>query len=420
MLNVKGDQVARSTCNLITFNLFQGGPMADISNSWGMMTQLIHGGDEFNPSTAVASPIYQSATFAFDDPADIATAMVAEAHPLFYGRYATPNTQQVAATLASLEGAEAALPVASGMAAVSLVLLGLLQAGDHVVAQKTLYPTTAKLITHKLPALGIESSLVEQTDLDAFAAAIRPHSRLIYVESPANPTLTLTDLAAVAEVARSHDLLLVVDNTFATPYNQRPLSLGADVVLHSATKYLAGHSDVVAGVIAGRAELVSRLWHEHVMFGAVLHPLEAWLLERGLKTFGLRLAGHNSNAQAVAEFLQEHPAVRRVYYPGLPDFPQSELARRQMVGGFGGMLSFDLHGGRAAGYRLLQKVKLIRLAVSLGGVHSLITHPASTISAVQSDAEIAAAGIQPGLVRLSVGLEDVADVIADLELALAP
>jgi methionine-gamma-lyase len=387
-------------------------------DTWGMMTRLIHGGDEFNPSTAVSSPIYQSATFAFDDPADIAAAMVAEAHPQFYGRYATPNSQQVAATVAGLEGAEAALPLASGMAAVSLVLLGLLQAGDHVVAQKTLYPTTHKLIAHKLPALGIESTLVEQTDLDAFAAAVRPQSRLIYVETPANPTLTLTDLAAVAELADSHDLLLVVDNTFATPFNQRPLSLGASVVLHSATKYLAGHSDVVAGVVAGPAELVSRLWHEHVMFGAVLHPMEAWLLERGLKTFGLRLARHNSNAQAVAEFLQEHPAVRRVYYPGLPDFPQQELARRQMTGGFGGMLAFDLHGGRAAGYALLQKVKLIRLAVSLGGVHSLITHPASTISAVQSDAEIAAGGVQPGLVRLSVGLEDPADIMADLEQGL--
>jgi cystathionine beta-lyase/cystathionine gamma-synthase len=394
--------------------------MANTSPSWGMLTRLIHDGDDFNPSTAVSSPIYQSATFYFDDPADIAAAMAAEAHPLFYGRYATPNTQQVAATLAGLEEAEAALPVASGMAAVSLVLLGLLQAGDHLVAQQTLYPTTAKLIAHKLPALGIESNLVEQTDLDAFAAAIRPNTRLIYVESPANPTLTLTDLAAVADLARNHNLLLVVDNTFATPFNQRPLSLGADVVLHSATKYLAGHSDVVAGVIATRAELVSRLWHEHVMFGAVLHPMEAWLLERGLKTFGLRMARHNSNAQAVAEFLQQHPAVRQVYYPGLPCFLQSELARRQMVGGFGGMLSFDLHGGREAGYALLQKVQLIRLAVSLGGVHSLITHPATTISTVQSDAESAAAGVLPGLLRLSVGVEDVVDIIADLEQALAP
>jgi methionine-gamma-lyase len=388
-------------------------------SSWGMATRLIHGGDEFNPTTAVSSPIYQSATFSFDDPADIAAAMVAEAHPLFYGRYATPNTQQVAATVAALEGTEAALPVASGMAAASLVLLGLLQSGDHVVAQKTLYPTTAKLITHKLPTLGIESTLVEQTDLDAFAAAIRPTTRLIYVESPANPTLALTDLAAVSDLARSHDLLVVVDNTFATPYNQRPLALGADVVLHSATKYLAGHSDVVAGVVATRDELAGRLWHEHVMFGAVLHPMEAWLLERGLKTFGLRMAGHNQNAQAVAEFLQTHPAVRQVYYPGLPDFPQHDLARRQMPGGFGGMLSFDLRDGRAAGYALLQKVRLIRLAVSLGGVHSLITHPASTISTVQSDAEMTAAGVQPGLVRLSVGLEDVADIIADLEQALA-
>ena len=385
----------------------------------GIHTQAVHAGDAENPSSGVVSPIYQAATYRFDEPADIAEAMVAVAHPQFYGRYASPNTRQVEATVAALEGAEAALALSSGMAAVSLVLLGSLKAGDHVVAQTTHYPTTYKLISHKLPTLGIESTLVDQTDVEAFAAAVRPNTRLIYMESPANPVMSLTDLAAVAEIAGEKDILTVADNTFASSYNQRPLSLGVDLVLHSATKYLGGHSDLVAGVIAGSKERIEQLWHEHVMLGGVLHPFDAWLLERGLKTFGLRMARHNENGLAVARFLAGHAAVAEVYYPGLPQHPQHDLARRQMTGGFGGMVCFDLRGGREAGYQLLKRLKLISLAVSLGGVHSLITHPASTISAVQSDEEIAASGVRSGLVRLSVGLEDAADLIADLEQALS-
>jgi methionine-gamma-lyase len=384
-----------------------------------MDTEAIHAADEVNPTTAVSPPIYQSATFRFESPEAIAAAMGEPAHATFYGRYATPNSKQVEATVARLEGAEAALAAASGMAAISLALLTFLGSGDHLVTQTALYPTTYKFIAEKLPTLGIEASFVDQTAPEAFAAAIRPNTRLIYLETPANPTLTLTDLTAVSAVARSHDLLTIVDNTFATPYNQRPLELGVDLALHSATKYLAGHSDVVAGVIAGDAEKIERLWRTHVWLGGVLHPMEAWLLERGLKTFPLRMKQHNENGTAVARFLQSHPAVRAVYYPGLESHPQHALARRQMPGGYGGMVCFDLKGGRQAGYELLQKVNLISLAVSLGGVHSLITHPASTVSAVQSDAEIAASGVAPGLVRLSVGLEAAEDLVADLESALA-
>jgi methionine-gamma-lyase len=381
-------------------------------------TRLIHAGDKHNPSTAVSSPIYQSATYHFDTPEAIAEAMITVGHEQFYGRYASPNTKQAEATIAELEQGEAALTVASGMAAVSLVLLGLLQAGDHIVAQQTHYPTTSNLLQYKLPSLGIEHTLVDQTDPDAFASAIRPNTSLIYLETPVNPLLSLTDLTAVAKIARAHNITTVADNTFATPYNQRPLTLGVDLVLHSATKYLAGHSDVVAGVVVGDKERIGRLWQNHVLFGGVLHPLEAWLLERGLKTFGMRMERHNANGLAVAQFLADHPAVAEVYYPGLPDHPQHALAQRQMPGGHSGMVCFDLKGGRAAGYQLLQRVKLIKLAVSLGGVHSLITHPASTISAVQSDEEIAASGVRPGLVRLSVGVENGTDIIADLEQAL--
>lgn len=386
-----------------------------MSKKGNMATIQIHAGDEANPSTAVSAPIYQSATFAFETPEEIAAAMAAQAHPQFYGRYATPNTKQVELTVAALEQGEAALAVASGMAAVSLVFFTFLKQGDHVVAQTTHYPSSTKVLEQKLAEYGVATTFVDQTDPAAFAAAIRPNTRLIYVETPANPVLRLTDLTAVAAIARAHHILTATDNTFATPYNQRPLTLGIDIVLHSATKYLAGHSDVVAGVVVGKAEHIAAMWHTHVMLGAVLHPMEAWLLERGLKTFDLRMERHNRNAQAVAEFLAGHTAVREVYYPGLPAHPQHDLARRQMPGGYSGMVCFDLKGGRAAGYALLQRLKLIKLAVSLGGVHSLITHAASTISAIlQSDEAIAASGVQPGLVRLSVGLEDVDDLIADL------
>jgi methionine-gamma-lyase len=388
------------------------------TNAWRTRTALIHAAAEHNPSAAVSSPIYQSATYRFADPADIAEAMSTEAYAEFYGRYATPNTKQAETTLARLENGDAALVTASGMAAVSLVLLTELSAGDHLVAQNRLYPTTSSLITQALPRLGIESTLVDQTDLDAFSAAIQRNTRLIYLESPTNPTLTLTDLAAVAKLARSYGITTVVDNTFATPYNQRPLELGIDIVLHSATKYLAGHSDVIAGALISDAGRVSRLWQNHMMFGGVLHPMEAWLLERGLKTFTMRMRQHNENAQVVATYLNEHPAVRRVYYPGLPNHAQHTLARQQMPGGYGGMVCFDLRGGRSAGYQMLQNLRLITLAVSLGGVHSLITHPASTVSAVQSEEEIKASGVMPGLVRFSVGLEDSADILDDLDQAL--
>ena len=386
----------------------------------GLQTDAIHAADDVNPSSGISSPIYQSATFRFESPEAIAEAMVAEAHPQFYGRYATPNTKQVEATVAKLEQGEAALATASGMAAISLVLLSNLRQGDHVVAQRTLYPTTYRYLTEMLPRSGIGLTLVEQTDPDAFARALRPETRLIYVETPANPTLSLTDLAAVAALAKAdgRDSLTVVDNTFATPYNQRPLTLGFDLVVHSATKYLAGHSDVVAGVVVGTQTQISQMWRTHMLLGGVLHPMEAWLLERGLKTFGVRMAKHNANGLAVAEFLAQHPAVAEVYYPGLPQHAQHDLARRQMVGGFSSMVCFDLRGGREAGYKLLKRVQLIGLAVSLGGVHSLVTHPASTISAVQSDADIEASGVRPGLVRLSVGLEDAADLIADVDQAL--
>jgi methionine-gamma-lyase len=383
-----------------------------------IQTTAVHAGEDENPSRGLSSPIFQSATYRFDRTNDIAEAMAAEAHPEFYGRYGSPNTKQVEATIAQLEGGEAALAVASGMAAVSLVMLSLLKAGDHIVAQRTIYPTSFNLLHRKISQLGIEVSFVEQTEPDSFLAAIQPNTRIIYVETPANPTLTLTDLRRIGAISKEHGILAVADNTFATPYNQRPLSHGFRVAIHSATKYLSGHSDVIAGAIVSDKELIGEMWQDHILFGAVLHPQEAWLLRRGLKTFGLRMKQHNENAEKTAQYLAQHPAIEQVFYPGLAGQPQYELARKQMPGGYGGMVSFILRGGLETTYRFLERLQLISLAVSLGGAHSLITHPASTVSSVQSEQEMVASGLQPGLVRLSVGLEDADDIIADLEYGL--
>ncbi len=384
-----------------------------------IQTTGIHGGEEQNPTSGVSSPIFQSSTFRFSDPREMAAAMATKAHPQFYGRYGTPNTRQVESALAELEGGEGALVTASGMAAISLVMLSLLKAGDHLVAQRNIYPTTYNLIHKKLSNLGIEVTFVDQGDQLEFENAVRSNTRLIYVESPANPMISLTDLRHIAALSQAHNIISVVDNTFATPYNQQPLELGCDIVIHSATKYLSGHSDVVGGVIVSDQETIENIWRDHILFGAILHPFEAWLLGRGLKTFGIRMERHNSNARAVAEFLENHKAVKKVHYPGLATHPQHELARDQMPGGFGGMMSFNLEGGESAAFEALERFEIISLATSLGGDHSLISHPHSTVSSVQSEDVRSTVGVDAGLLRLSVGLEDVEDIITDLENALS-
>ncbi len=389
------------------------------TRDWEFDTMGIHGGDEQNPSAGVSSPIYQSSTYHFDRPDKISEAMLSGAHPQFYGRYGTPNTKQVEETVARMEGGEAGLAVASGMAAISLVILNNLREGDHLVSQRNIYPTAYNFMRHKLPQMGIECTFVDQTNVAAFERAIRKETRLIYVESPANPILSITDLRLVAQLGKSRGLLIVADNTFATPYNQRPLDLGCDVVIHSATKYLSGHSDVVAGVIVSTKERIARMWKDHIMFGAVLHPMEAWLLERGLKTLAIRMEQHNANAMAIANHLRHQPAISEVNYPGLPNHKQYQIADSQMTRGFGGMVSFCLKDNRSAAHKFIQELELLSLAVSLGGVHSLISHPSSTISVVQSEEERLLTGVNEGLIRLSVGLEHINDIIRDLDNALS-
>lgn len=385
----------------------------------GLRTRLIHGADAANPTTAVAPPIFQTSTYRLPGPeagADLASQM---APATFYTRYGSPNEKGVEALLADLEGAEAALAVGSGMAAITIALMANLRAGDHIVAQQTHYTGAMTLLAETLPRYGIAVTQVPQTDTAAFAGAMRPNTRVVYTESPTNPTMDLTDLRATAEIAHAGGALAIIDNTFASAYNQRPLDLGYDLVVHSATKYLNGHADVTAGAIMGAQARIDAAWKYLRVYGPVLHPFEAWLLRRGLQTYPLRMAIHNASALTVARFLADHPAVARVYYPGLANHPQHDLARRQMPGGFGGMLAFEVKGGYAAAYHVIGHTQVCILAVSLGGIETLITHPASMVHTHQSDTERAASGIAPGLVRLSVGLEDVEDIIADLDAALA-
>lgn len=385
----------------------------------GMQTRLIHAADVANETPGLTPPIFQTSTFKLSSP-EAGAALAEEVAPAaYYTRYGTPNEKQVEILLADLEQAEAALTVGSGMAAITIALMSNLRAGDHVVAQQTHYTSALSLLTDVLPRYGVEATLVDQTDTEAFARAMRPNTRVVYAESPTNPTMELTDLRATAAIAHAGGALAIVDNTFASSYNQLPLTLGYDLVVHSATKYLNGHSDVTAGAIMGAREHIERAWQYARMYGPVLHPFEAWLLRRGLQTYPLRMEAHNHNGLAVARFLAGHPAVERVHYPGLESHPQHQLARQQMPGGFGGMLSFEMTGGFDAAYRVIGRTRVCCLAVSLGGLESLITHPASMIHTHQSDEQRATAGITPGLVRLSVGIENVEDIIRDLDVALS-
>ncbi len=386
---------------------------------YGLQTRLTHGAREANDTSAVSPPIFQTSTFVLRTPEEAADLAAQVAPTTYYTRYGSPNIRQVEEVLANLEECEAALALGSGMAAITSAIMANIQAGDHVVAQRTHYTATMTLLAETLPRYGIAVTQVDQRDASAFAEAMRPNTKIVYTESPTNPTMDLTDLRVTAEIAHAAGALAITDNTFASSYNQRPLALGYDLVVHSATKYLNGHADVTAGVILGAKTLIDKAWEYLRVHGPVLHPFEAWLLRRGLQTYGLRMAVHNQNALAVAHFLEQHPTVARVYYPGLASHPQHELARRQMVGGFGGMLSFEMKGGYDAAYQTIKRTELCLLAVSLGGVETLITHPASMIHAHQTDEERSAAGISPGLIRLSVGVENVEDIIEDLDQALS-
>ncbi|MDT0528070.1 PLP-dependent aspartate aminotransferase family protein [Micromonospora sp. DSM 115977] len=382
----------------------------------GTGTIAVHGDDGLSPGGAVSPPIVQSATFSAESDEQFAAVATETRGNAFYTRYGNPNHAQVAAVVAQLEGAEAGLVTASGMGAISTIALALLSAGDHVIVQRSTYGGTTSLVTGLLARFGVAFTQVDQTDTEAFVRALRPQTRLVLVETPSNPLLELTDLAAVVELAHANDALVAVDNTFATPVNQRPTEFGADLVWHSGTKYLGGHSDVSAGVVVGSADLVDRVWQTAIVTGSTLGPIDAWLLLRGIRTLSLRVDRHNANALALARAVEGHPAVRRVRYPGLPTHPQHELAGRQMTG-FGGVLSVELRDGRTAG-GLLDGLRLAKRAASLGSVSTLVVHPRSMWAGIVDAEQLAATGIGEGLVRVSTGIEDTEDLVADFLAAL--
>jgi cystathionine gamma-lyase len=378
---------------------------------------LIHADAGMEDDSSIAPPLHQTSTFRAESAEGFADMATRPRHPRYYTRYGNPTLARAEAVLAALEGAEAALLTASGMGAIATTVIALVAQGDHIVAQRNHYMGTSKLLDETLPRFGVAATLVDQTDPAAFAAAIVPNTRLILLETPANPTMQLTDLRAVADLARPRGILTLVDNTFATPINQRPIEHGADLVVHSATKFLGGHHDLSAGVVLGPAGLVERIWDTAIVLGAVLGPFDGWLLLRGLRTLGLRVERHNRSALAIARFLEAHPAVEAVYYPGLEGHPQHSLALRQMTG-FGGVLSFAVRGGYAATRRFIAALRLPAQAVSLGGFETLVVHAAAMWEGTLGAEGMAAAGIRPNLVRLSVGLEDERDLIADLGQAL--
>jgi cystathionine beta-lyase/cystathionine gamma-synthase len=389
----------------------------------GLQSKSIYASKPLNSTSAISPPIWQTTTFGAETTEDFAEIAVATKPAEFYTRNGNPNHAMVEATLAALEGGEAAQVFSSGMGAIFAAMGCLLETGDHVVAQRNHYAGATTLMKEFLPRWGVEITYVDQTNNAEFAAAVRPNTKLIYVETPVNPLMQVTDLRFVVELARGElakgrAVVTICDNTFATPVNQRPLEFGVDAVVHSATKYVGGHHDVTAGALVGSKDFVERVWRFALIAGATLSPFDGWLLLRGLRTLGLRVERHNRNGMALARFLEHHPKVARVYYPGLPSHPQHDLAGSQMSG-FTGMLSVELQGGYAAADKFISSLRLATRAASLGGFETLVVHPASMWSLQLSRELRESTGINEGLVRISVGLEDEVDMLRDFDQALA-
>jgi len=385
----------------------------------GFQTQLVHAGYSADSTGAVNVPIYQTSTFAFRNAAQGAALFAGEEDGYIYTRIGNPTIRALEANVAELENGYGGIATSSGLGAVSCVFLALLSQGQHLVSTASVYGPSRGLVEKHLCRFGVSAAFVDTSDVENIRAAIQPNTRLVYIETPANPSMLVTDLRAAAEIAHSQDCLLVVDNTFASPYLQKPLDLGADVVLHSVTKLLNGHADIVGGIIVTKTkDLYQKIRPLMVNLGCNMDPHQAFLVLRGIKTLAVRIERAQQNALAIARWLENHPKVAWVRYIGLESHPQYELARRQMSGA-GTMISFELKGGVEAGRLLMDHVRVATLAVSLGGVETLIEHPASMTHAGMSAADRLAAGITDGLVRYSVGIEDVSDLIADLDQALS-
>ncbi|WP_432403763.1 methionine gamma-lyase [Wukongibacter sp. M2B1] len=389
--------------------------------SKGFATKAIHGGNKTDPTTgALATPIYQTSTFVFDSAEQGGKRFALEEEGFIYTRLGNPTNMQLEEKIAILEGGEAAMSASSGIGAITSAFWTALKAGDHVISADAIYGCTHAYLSHGITRYGVEVTFVDVSNPENVRKAMKENTKVIYLETPANPTLKITDISAIAEIAHEkEDCIVMVDNTFATPYIQRPLEMGADVVVHSATKYLNGHGDVIAGLVVGSKEFIDqvRLFGVKDMTGASLGPFDAYLILRGMKTLEIRMEKHCKNAMDVAEFLEGHPAIEKVYYPGLKSFGQYELAREQMALP-GAIIAFELKGGIEEGKKLMNSLKMCKLAVSLGDAETLIQHPASMTHSPYEREERLEAGITDGLVRLSVGLESPEDIIADLKESL--
>ncbi|HOL74476.1 MAG TPA: aminotransferase class I/II-fold pyridoxal phosphate-dependent enzyme [Bacteroidales bacterium] len=379
---------------------------------------LVHGSEIEDEMGSVVTPIYQTSTFKFKDAQQGANRFAGKEEGYIYTRLGNPTIKALEKKLALLEHGYDALACASGMAAVNTALLSLLQAGDHMISTDAIYGCTFDVFTESYLKFGIDISFVDTCNLDLIEKNIKPNTKVIYLETPANPTLKIADLEAICKIAKQHNIYVVVDNTFASPILQNPIDFGADLVVHSLTKFINGHADIVGGaVIAKTKDLYNIIYPTFKNMGFNMDPHQAFLVDRGSKTMNLRIIKCQENAQKVAEFLEKHNKVASVAYPGLKSHPQYDLAKKQMRGA-GSMISFELKGGYAAGQKLMNSVKLIALAVSLGGIESLIQHPASMTHAHVSEEAKKAAFITDGLVRLSVGIEDIEDLLEDLDQAL--
>ena len=382
-------------------------------------TRAVHAGD--SPSEhygAMSVPIYPASVYAFSDADEGAAIHSEEKDGYYYGRLGNPTQRALEAAVVDLENGEAALALASGMAAISAAIFTLVKTGEHIVAPQSMYATTTNFLHHVKERFSIDTTFIDATDPENYRDAIRPETRLFWIETPTNPLVLITDIGAVTSIAREHGIATVADNTFATPYNQRPLELGVDAVIHSATKYLGGHSDLTAGVLVGRHDVVEAARHgANKFYGGNIAPQVAWLVIRGIKTLALRMERHNSNALTIANMLADHPKVEAVFYPGLESHANHEIAKQQMPGGYGGMIGLDV-GSVVSGKAFANAVRLCTLATSLGGVETILQHSASMTHAPIPREDRLKAGITDGLIRLSVGVEDVNDIMADLTQAL--
>jgi cystathionine beta-lyase/cystathionine gamma-synthase len=376
------------------------------NNGVSKLTQSVHAGSFGDKNfKGVVTPIFPSSAYDYED-------MPASVYPRYFN---TPNQRSVADKLAALENAEDGIIFSSGMAAILTAMFSVLKKGDHAVFQNDLYGGTHHAIVNEMPRYGMEYSFVDGADPRNFEKAIRKETKLIYIETPSNPNLKITNIKAVADIAKKHGLVTIIDNTFASPVNQNPIDLGIDLVCHSGTKYIGGHSDICCGAVLGSKKLVKSVWDSAIHFGGSLDAHTCWLVERSLKTIVLRVRQQNANALAIAQYLKSDPRIGKVYYPGLPDHPDHEIAKTQMKGGFGGMLSFEVKDDAHA---FMRKLKLIKRAISLGGVESTMTSPVKTSHSKMTPAERNAIGVTDNLVRFSVGIEEAEDLINDIKQAL--